>query len=898
MFYFGKAITLRKFFLLLLRYLSAPLLLFYSIGASAIYSITPASLDFGNVGVGVASTPMSITFTNTNTSANIEFTSITATGDYSITHNCPLSPSLLGETLSCTITATFTPTTMGSRTGAINITGFDRSIVLGATYLPINPTITLSGNGIRGDLILGSNNLDLGSVTIGHASSSVPVSLINPGNAPVAIEAISATGPFAQTNDCPTSLAASDSCTIMVNVTPTSFGSITGTLTATGTAAQGGTTASTPLTATGLEAVVTQLEVAPVSLDFSEIPVGSSSTEQTISVTNQGNTTVSNLAVAITGDFSESNDCPDTLSPGSSCTITASASPTTEGDISGSVEITGFDGTLNLAQSVALVAIGTIADLVTSDTEVTFPDSSVDTSSDPQVVTLTNQGSAPLTINGITTEGDFSQTNDCGTELAVGANCDIQLVFTPQSSGPASGVLAIDTSQGISRIILTGTADEPTPTPTPSDNPVADLLAPYAGGNPNIMSLGTVIGEACPSGRISDRMQQDCNDVVGAATGGDANTASALRQVTPESATKANRSSRQGGEAQIRNLGSRIAALRAGARGLSFQGLDLLIDDQNFSIDTIAQAYQGQRGAGASGDNPLMESRLGIFITGDISTGSKDETDLETGLDFDTYGITMGADYRISSNFILGGAIGYVDTNTELENDIAEIDTQGFSLNLYGTYYAEQNYFVDFSLGYGVNNFDQSRSINYQLNGLANVNQNLSADYDGDTLSFFVGSGYDFNRGAWTFGPRADLEYLKSNVDSFTEKASSPNADGGGWATRVDDSDQTWLTLKLGGRLAYTHSADWGVLIPYTRLDWLHEFEDDSQIVSAYFVGDPNGQAIQIETDDPDRDYLRLRLGTSAQFKNGMVGFIDYSTILAQSDWTSNTISLGFRTEF
>ncbi|MET0123251.1 MAG: autotransporter outer membrane beta-barrel domain-containing protein, partial [Candidatus Thiodiazotropha sp. 6PLUC9] len=82
-------------------------------------------------------------------------------------------------------------------------------------------------------------------------------------------------------------------------------------------------------------------------------------------------------------------------------------------------------------------------------------------------------------------------------------------------------------------------------------------------------------------------------------------------------------------------------------------------------------------------------------------------------------------DYRITNNFILGGAFGYVDTNTELEKNVAEIDTQGYSLNLYGTYYAEQNYFLDFSLGYGANNFDQSRNIVYQLDGLADVNQNL-----------------------------------------------------------------------------------------------------------------------------------------------------------------------------
>jgi outer membrane autotransporter protein len=512
------------------------------------------------------------------------------------------------------------------------------------------------------------------------------------------------------------------------------------------------------------------------------------------------------------------------------------------------------------------------------------------------VVTLSNQGNAPLTVNSIATEGDFTQTNDCGSEIAAGASCEIQIVFSPSSEGSASGALNIDTSGGLRTIVLSGSADAP----TPSGNPVADLLKPFSGDNPNLLSLVDVIAEACPSGRLSERLQADCDAVVGAASGGDANTGLALKQVIPESAMKANRTSRQGGETQVRNLGSRISALRAGARGLSFNGFNLQLDEQNLPLEMIANAYRnsGRRGGGASDDNQLLASRLGVFVTGNISTGKRDETDLESGLDFDTVGITIGADYRITNQFILGGAIGFIDTEAELENNAGDLDTQGYSLSLFGTYYSAQNYFVDFSASFGSNDFDQKRSIVYTLEGLADVNQDLKADYDGDTFSLFIGSGYDFNRGPWSFGPRGDLEYIKSDVDGFTEEISDPTADGGGWATRVDGTDQRWLTLKLGGRVAYTHGADWGVLIPYARLDWLHEFEDDSQTINAYFVEDPSPMAIAVQSDDPDRDYLRLRFGTSAQFQNGLVGFIDYATILAHSEWSSHAISAGVRMEF
>ncbi|MEW8098001.1 MAG: autotransporter domain-containing protein [Candidatus Thiodiazotropha endolucinida] len=744
-------------------------------------------------------------------------------------------------------------------------------------------------------------SIDFSTVTVGSSSgaSTVTFTSFNTSGL-ISFSSISASGGYSITNNCPMivnslSLGPGASCTVDVVFTPQVSGANNGQLTFVGSDEGIAFTAQVALSGIGAANQFGSLSFSPSTLNLGSTTVDSTSSSVPVILTNTGNTSVSINTITTTAPFAQSNDCPSQLSADSNCTIMVSATPTTTGTVSGSlaVDATGPQGAI--LESIPLDVEGVAPDLVVSDTTLSFPDGTVDASSQPQVVTVTNQGSAPLTINSISTEGDFSQTNDCGSEITAGSSCDIQVVFTPQSTGAASGALNIDTSDGLSRIVLSGSADA-----APSSNPVADLLRPFSGDNPNILSLIDVIAEACPSGRLSDRLQEDCNAVVGAAIDGDTSTQTALFQVSPETATKANTTSRQGSETQIRNLGTRISALRAGVRGLSFNGLDLRIDDQNLPIELIADAYRnaGRRGGGASTDNQLLASRLGVFVTGDISTGERDETDLETGLDFDTVGITIGADYRITNQFILGGAVGFIDTEAELENDAGDLDTQGVSLSLFGTYYSPQNYFVDFSATVGKNDFDQKRSIVYTLGGLADVSQELKADYDGDTVSLFIGSGYDFNRGAWSFGPRADLEYIKSDVDGFTEEVSDPTADGGGWATRVEDTDQRWLTLNLGGKVSYTHSADWGVLIPYARLDWLHEFEDDSQVITAHFIEDPAGMGIEIQTDDPDRDYLRLRFGTSAQFQNGVVGFIDFGTILAHSEWSAHTVSAGLRMEF
>ncbi|HEV2423942.1 MAG TPA: FG-GAP-like repeat-containing protein [Terriglobia bacterium] len=78
-----------------------------------------------------------------------------------------------------------------------------------------------------------------------------------------------------------------------------------------------------------------------------------------------------------------------------------------------------------------------------SPTSLLFPLTVVSYSSAPMPVTLTNTGAANLSITGITASTQFTQTNNCGSSLAPGAFCTINVVFTPQHQGTQTGTLTI-----------------------------------------------------------------------------------------------------------------------------------------------------------------------------------------------------------------------------------------------------------------------------------------------------------------------------------------------------------------------------------------------------------------------------------------------------------------------
>jgi hypothetical protein len=102
---------------------------------------------------------------------------------------------------------------------------------------------------------------------------------------------------------------------------------------------------------------------------------------------------------------------------------------------------------LNVAAPIPLV-----------QTSVKFPTQLVGTSSAPKAATLTNTGTAALTITGIAASGNFSQTNTCGSSVTVNASCNISITFTPTVAGQRTGSITItDNASGSPQTIsLTG----------------------------------------------------------------------------------------------------------------------------------------------------------------------------------------------------------------------------------------------------------------------------------------------------------------------------------------------------------------------------------------------------------------------------------------------------------
>jgi hypothetical protein len=97
--------------------------------------------------------------------------------------------------------------------------------------------------------------------------------------------------------------------------------------------------------------------LTPTSLTFAAQKVGTSSAPQVVTLTNPGATPVKVTSITISGDYSETNNCPAKLTVGKSCTINVTFSPTQTGPRTGTLSIK--DSVLSSVQKIALTGSGT-----------------------------------------------------------------------------------------------------------------------------------------------------------------------------------------------------------------------------------------------------------------------------------------------------------------------------------------------------------------------------------------------------------------------------------------------------------------------------------------------------------------------------------------------------------
>ena len=342
------------------------------------------------------------------------------------------------------------------------------------------------------------------------------------------------------------------------------------------------------------------------------------------------------------------------------------------------------------------------------------------------------------------------------------------------------------------------------------------------------------------------------------------------------------------------NLSQRINGIRAGSNPFDFAGLQIGVGDQMIAGEDIERFIKGIIGGAASADDDF--ARFGMFGNGNINFGDKDATRNGSGFDYTTINLTIGADYRLRDDLILGGSFSYSDVNADFDEG-GGMDVESWSISGFGSYFIGEQFYLDVLATYGENDLDISRHITFDA-AMGGLDRRANSDTDGSQYSISVGTGWDFTPGKWTIGPHGGLNYTELQTDPYTETGA------GGLNLSVERQNATSATMNLGFHASYTFTPNWGVITPYVQADVVREFETSAEVIDIRFAADrfasdPNNPTppIRVETDERDPYYTVVSAGFSAQLVNGVSGFLAYRGTFGLQDIALSDVTWGVRFE-
>jgi len=193
------------------------------------------------------------------------------------------------------------------------------------------------------------------------------------------------------------------------------------------------------------------LSLKNASLNFGTVTVGDSRVLADTLINNSASTVVVKRAILADGNFKVDVPLPLTLAAGQSSPINVTFSPKVGGTHAAHLFISGD----NSNQTAVLPLFGTAMTSTTpqlgvSPSSISFGPVIVGSSSQPQVITLTNPGASNLTISQMTETGSgfgFSGIT-LPLTLPAGQSVSCSVTFAPQSTGAVIGGISITSVSG------------------------------------------------------------------------------------------------------------------------------------------------------------------------------------------------------------------------------------------------------------------------------------------------------------------------------------------------------------------------------------------------------------------------------------------------------------------
>jgi len=304
---------------------------------------------------------------------------------------------------------------------------------------------------------------------------------------------------------------------------------------------------------------------------------------------------------------------------------------------------------------------------------------------------------------------------------------------------------------------------------------------------------------------------------------------------------------------------------------LSSQGIK--INFANSTLSDIANAFQLSTFVNKTAD--LFQNDWAIWSEGSVTVGEIDATRISSIKEIKSKGITIGIDKMIDENQMYGVAIRIENDNNDIGTAGTNLDTDGYSLSLYGTFPFSDKTYIDSILGIGLLRTEHIRK---------HESGTLSGERKGKQLFGSVLYGAEFTNNQFTLSPYGRLDAGYTKLSSYTDS---------GTIAALSYNEQKIKTVKASIGLLVDDVIKIGevTFMPNARIEYGKDIIDSSDAVVSYIVYPNTDYTLNIDKEETDN--IRLGIGADIEVEGGWLFMTDYERNQTESSGYENTISMG-----
>ncbi len=310
-------------------------------------------------------------------------------------------------------------------------------------------------------------------------------------------------------------------------------------------------------------------------------------------------------------------------------------------------------------------------------------------------------------------------------------------------------------------------------------------------------------------------------------------------------------------------LARALPGLAQGFAQIGAQSMSSILDST-----TGFQPAEGELGLGGWLDG------YGLFgaLSGDSGTSD---------LDYTIGGVSLGFDYRLARNWLLGAAGGYAHSDLDFRELTGSQSADTGQGALYGGYVTPWLQ-LGVSARYGYSAMDSSREIRF-------ADRDADADFDGWDAGGRAEAALDlFELGGIEVQPLASFSYTHVQQDAIDESGADS------LDLEVEDQSLDSLVSAAGARIHGAFHFDRELWFhPELQARWLHEFGDRDREISARIGGTP-GAAYQVEGTQIPADSGVFGVGWTVVVAERTHLFVGYDVVVS-SALLQHAVALGFK---